>query len=72
MGKIIKGILLWITAFAWIAFICGIDGMSFLFGLEFLFVNLILTIICIYIIDNFEELNKLLLNDYFEKLLNKK
>lgn len=72
MAKVIKGILVWTTAFAWIAFICGIDRMSFLFGLSFLLVNLILTLICIYIIDNFEELNKLLLNDCFEKLLNKK
>lgn len=72
METVIKAIILWCTCFAWVAFICAIDGMSFLFGLAFLFVNLVLTIICIYIIDNFEELNKLLLNDYFEKLLHKK
>lgn len=72
MAKVIKGIIVWFTLLAWVIFICAIDGMSFLFGLVFLFVNLILTLICIYIIDNFEELNKLLLNDYFEKLLNKK
>lgn len=72
MAKVIKGIIVWITLFAWVTFICAIDGMTFLFGLSFLLVNLILILICIYIIDNFEELNKLLLNDYFEKLLNKK
>lgn len=71
MAKVIKGIVVWITAFAWIAFICGIDGMPFLFGLIFLFANSILTIICIYFIDNFEELNKLLLNEFFEKLIKK-
>lgn len=72
MAKIIKGIIVWFTLLAWVIFICAIDGMSFLFGLIFLLVNLILTIICIYVIDSFEELNKILLNDYFEKLLNKK
>lgn len=71
MEKVIKGIIVWFTLLAWVIFICAIDGMSFLFGLIFLFANSILTIICIYFIDNFEELNKLLLNEFFEKLIKK-
>ena len=71
MAKVIKGIIVWFTLLAWVIFICAIDGMSFLFRLSFLLVNLILTLICIYIIDNFEELNKLLLNEFFEKLIKK-
>lgn len=71
METIIKAIVLWCTCLAWVVFICAIDGMTFLFGLAFLLVNLILTIICIYVIDSFEELNKLLLNEFFEKLIKK-
>lgn len=71
MDKIIKGIIVWFTLLAWVVFICAIDGMTFLFGLLFLLVNSILTLICIYFIDDFEELNKILLNEFFEKLIKK-
>lgn len=63
-----KGILVWLTAISWVILIISVDGISLSILWKWMIINMVLTFICTKVVKTYEEINKISLNKYIEKL----
>lgn len=63
-----KGILVWLTAISWIILVISVDGISLSVLWKWMTINMVLTFICTKVVKTYEEINKISLNKYIEKL----
>lgn len=63
-----KGVLVWLTAISWVILVISVDGISLSILWKWMIINMALTFICTKVVKTYEEINKISLNKYIEKL----